>query len=108
MNKLLKAGSYNIDCNCVHPGIVSTELYEHIPCGTWSPVLDLMFKTPSQGADPALFAALDESMEGDGGKYMENSVVMQPNTLAGDKETQQKLYSVTCQLLNIPADLQLL
>ena len=106
-NKLLKDAGYNVDVYCTHPGIVSTELYEHVPCGTWSFIIDKMFKSPSQGADTVLYSALEESLEGDGGKYIENSKVEAPNPLAVQREVQQRLYQISCSLTNVPSELNL-
>jgi len=107
MDKLLKEAGHNVDCYAIHPGIVSTELYQTLPFGSCKSIIDLMFKSPQQGADPVLFAALDESLEGTGGKYIENSAVNEPNRIATDKETQQQLYNVTCELLNMASDIRL-
>lgn len=65
-----------VTSNSLHPGIVDTELFRHM--GFFKSVFASVFvkplmwpfvKTPKQGAQTTLFAALDESLDQVSGKY---------------------------------------
>lgn len=63
-------------CNSVHPGLVNTEIGRHMGVyKSWialiflRPLLWLFLKTPRQGAQTTLYAALSPDLEGVSGKY---------------------------------------
>jgi hypothetical protein len=57
----------NVRINCIHPGIVKTDLYTHVG---WVKVLDkvsnAMMKTAEQGCDTVVHAAMSSEIEGQG------------------------------------------
>ncbi|KAL1457904.1 hypothetical protein WDU94_008084 [Cyamophila willieti] len=65
-----------VTVNAVHPGIVNTDILRHSSFyDSWlstvvlKPILWLFIKSPHQGAQTSVYAALDPSLEGVSGKY---------------------------------------
>lgn len=71
----LLAGS-GVTCNATHPGLVYTDIGRHMSISkSWlamvflHPLLWLFLKTPRQGAQTTLHAALSPKLDGVSGKY---------------------------------------
>uniref|UniRef100_A0A8D8ZY76 NADP-retinol dehydrogenase n=1 Tax=Cacopsylla melanoneura TaxID=428564 RepID=A0A8D8ZY76_9HEMI len=65
-----------VTTNAVHPGIVNTDILRHSSFyDSWlstvvlKPILWLFIKSPHQGAQTSVYAALDPTLEGVSGKY---------------------------------------
>ncbi|XP_048747816.1 retinol dehydrogenase 11-like [Ostrea edulis] len=59
--------------SCVHPGTVRTDVFRHMPLPVRiiiSTVFRVLTKSPTEGAQPVLFCALDDSVQ-TGGYYMD-------------------------------------
>lgn len=69
----------NIFVNAVHPGIIQTPLARHMTEEDMKMMSagEIKFKTVPQGASTNIFAAVDKSLEGKGGLYLENTQVSQ-------------------------------
>lgn len=79
--------------NCVHPGIVDTDLYQMV---LWSPLISgLFFRTPTEGAETILYAALSPAMEGVSGCYLEDCSLANPSSEARDRPSQDRLWKAT-------------
>ncbi|XP_068222987.1 retinol dehydrogenase 13-like [Palaemon carinicauda] len=95
------AGS-GITCNAVHPGLVLTEIGRHMSIDkSWmaslvlKPLLWLFLKTPRQGAQTTIYAALCSDLDGVSGKYFSNQVEANVAEAALDKEAAQRLWAVS-------------
>lgn len=88
LNKRL--ASKGITVNAVHPGAIITELGRHLSAedveqlSQMAPTKNMTYKTPEQGAATSVWAATHESLEGIGGRYMENCSLAEP----GDQSTE--------------------
>lgn len=67
----------NVTVNALHPGVVKTELGRHLPIAKsyissflLKPIMWLLLKTPSQGAQTTLYCALAAELDGVTGKYL--------------------------------------
>jgi len=66
----------NVTANCLHPGVVKTELTRH-KNGSWSAaaanlfyaILSPALKSPKAGAQTSIFCAVDQSLDGVSGLY---------------------------------------
>ena len=58
-------------------------------------------KSEEQGAQRVIFAALSPQMEDLSGNYFENSKVVKPIALVRNRDTQQKLWELSSQLVDI-------
>ena len=91
--KRLPAGQ---TANALHPGIIDTPLFRHLPKdeatrmkGTWH------FKTIPQGAATQTFLATHPSVATVSGEYFNNCAVSKPTALAQDATLAAKLWDVT-------------
>ncbi|CAL1535679.1 unnamed protein product [Lymnaea stagnalis] len=99
MKRLVGTG---VTVNSLHPGAVDTELQRHlffsylpIARQLTYPIRSLFFKTPVQGAQTTLYAALDPSLETVSGKYFSHCRASPPSKRALDDETAEKLWQIS-------------
>lgn len=105
LQRLLAARGHPVTANLVDPGVVDTELFRHVWCGTravqralgW-----LLFKTPDEGAWTSVYAAAAPELEGVGGRYLYNEAETEPLGLTRDVELQARLWAESCRLAGIP------
>ncbi|KAK3865240.1 hypothetical protein Pcinc_029140 [Petrolisthes cinctipes] len=91
-----------VTSNAVHPGLVNTELGRHMSIyKSWiallflRPILWLFLKTPRQGAQTTLYAALSPDLEGVSGKYFSNQREAEVGEAARDGEAAKRLWAVS-------------
>lgn len=60
-----------------------------------------VLQSESEGADRVLFTALSPDVEEFNGNYFENCRVSKPISLVRNRDTQEKLWDISCQLLDI-------
>ncbi|XP_063231591.1 retinol dehydrogenase 13-like isoform X2 [Bacillus rossius redtenbacheri] len=91
-----------ITVTAVHPGIVDTELIRHMGFfnSTFSsiflrPLMWMFIKSPKQGAQTSLYAALDESLQKVSGKYFSDCAEKEPAPQATDDSMAQWLWKVS-------------
>ncbi|XP_066141088.1 retinol dehydrogenase 12 isoform X2 [Euwallacea fornicatus] len=102
LNNLLIKEGVHVQVHSVHPGVVNTDLFNDTNLKTIAPWMpSLFFKTPEQGAYPIIHACLSEDLEGKGGTYIHNCVVVDPSNRAMNLELQEKLFNFTKKLLAI-------
>ncbi len=83
----------------IHPGVVNTGLYEHV--GLLTTIFGFAMKTPRQGAETLIHAAIGADIEGQGGIYLENSHVATPLALTADENVQDKLWKESMQFVGL-------
>ncbi|KAK3883259.1 hypothetical protein Pcinc_012393 [Petrolisthes cinctipes] len=87
--------------NAVHPGVVATQLFQHVAWATYFPWLARTFlKTPRQGCDTVVYCSLSPNVT-HGGGYYENCTPTAPATYATRKELRDQLWKLSCQQLGI-------
>ena len=101
LQSLLTASNAHVQVNAVHPGIVDTDLFEHSATTSVPIFKKLFFKTPEQGSRTVTFAAIDPSVEGQGGVYYSNCVKAAIHPAANDVTKCATLFQYTCDLLKI-------
>jgi NAD(P)-dependent dehydrogenase (short-subunit alcohol dehydrogenase family) len=90
--------------NCVHPGVVHTDLYANVGwvqlCGL---IARLMMKTAEQGGDTVVYAALAPELasQRSGGVYLENSHPARNSSFTSSAENQARLWQLTANMLGI-------
>ncbi|KAJ3547891.1 hypothetical protein NM208_g1275 [Fusarium decemcellulare] len=79
-------GSQGLHGLSVHPGVVLTNLGQHIDETNleWSDEVKKDLKSPSQGAATTVYAALSREWEGRGGRYLGNCVEQPPQKPGAD------------------------
>ncbi|KAK8775034.1 hypothetical protein V5799_010428 [Amblyomma americanum] len=97
LGKCLQAMEVPVTVNCIHPGIVNTQLYQRV---WWAPlVAGIFFKTPEESVKTVLHAALSNELEGITGCYLEECAPAQPLSLCNSRHMQERLWERTWTLL---------
>uniref|UniRef100_A0A3B4T836 Retinol dehydrogenase 13 n=1 Tax=Seriola dumerili TaxID=41447 RepID=A0A3B4T836_SERDU len=97
-----------VTVNAVHPGVVATELGRHtglhqsqFSSSVLSPFFSLLVKNPELGAQPSIYLAVSEEMEGVTGRYYDVMTEKEPAPLALDEEVARKLWEVSSRLVGL-------
>ncbi|KRG05001.1 dehydrogenase/reductase SDR family member on chromosome X isoform X2 [Drosophila mojavensis] len=101
LQTLLDAEKANVQVNVVHPGIVDTDLFEHSATTAVPFFKKLFFKTPERGSRTVVFAAIDPSIEGQGGTYLSNGGKGPFHADAKQPAKCEKFFEHSCALLKI-------
>ncbi|KAI8038851.1 hypothetical protein M5D96_008763 [Drosophila gunungcola] len=101
LQTLLDADKSHVQVNVVHPGIVDTDLFEHSATTSVPIFKKLFFKTPERGSRTVVFAAIDPSVEGQGGTYLSNGGKGPFHPDAKKPAKCEQLFQFSCDLLKI-------
>ncbi|EHH25613.1 Dehydrogenase/reductase SDR family member on chromosome X, partial [Macaca mulatta] len=104
LQRLLAAEGSHVTANVVDPGVVHTDLYQHVFWGTrlvmklfsW-----LLFKTPDEGAWTSIYAAVTPELEGVGGRYLYNEKEAKSLHVTYNQKLQQQLWSKSCDMTGV-------
>ncbi|KAM5179807.1 E3 SUMO-protein ligase ZBED1 isoform 3-T6 [Mantella aurantiaca] len=94
-----------VTTNAVDPGVVNTDLYQHV---SWPVRLVkwmtgwLFLKTPEEGAFMSIYASLSPELEGIGGCYLYNGQRIKSANVTYNTEIQKKLWTESCKMTAIP------
>lgn len=102
LDEKLIAANKPVRCYALHPGFINSGLYGL----TWyaklvTLTMGFMFKNESQGADRVMHCALASEVEELGGSYFENCEVAKPIALVRNRDNQQNLWDLSCQLVDV-------
>ncbi|XP_068199952.1 retinol dehydrogenase 12-like [Antennarius striatus] len=87
----------------LHPGVVQTDLYRHLP-GAQRAVVKLVSpftKSSIQGAQTNIYCAVEPSLDNESGGYYSDCAPANCSAAGKDDELAQKLWELTCQTLAI-------
>lgn len=108
MAKRLKAaGVTNVTVNCLHPGVVQTEIWRNVPFPFNLPfklIFWLFFKTLQEGIQTILHCALSPEVEGVSGKYFRDCKVGTPHIKVNNVIWQEHLWERSVQLVKLTAN----
>jgi NAD(P)-dependent dehydrogenase (short-subunit alcohol dehydrogenase family) len=97
--------SDGVRVNCLHPGVVATELGRYM---VDNPILALLvplatpfFKTPAQGAETSLFLATSNEASIQSSKYFSDCRPTKTTALSYDLEVSKKLWDVSAELTKL-------
>lgn len=95
VRKLAKEYKGLVTINCVHPGVVATNIAD----GLWFPInkifdflASLLARTPLEGAVNTLYCCLSDEVENISGKYFDNCQPVDPIKVAQDDELADELW----------------
>ncbi|ODM92422.1 Dehydrogenase/reductase SDR family member on chromosome X [Orchesella cincta] len=102
LNRRFQEKKMNVRIYALHPGVVRTDLYEHV-CWVnfFGRLLNVMFKTPEQGADGIMFVAVSQNVSADGGTFYANCTQQAVNPLAFNRDVQDRLYNISTDLCQL-------
>ena len=89
--------SDNLTVNCLHPGVVATNLFDRLGV-----IINKLFKlfmvTSQEGAKTAIYLATSKEIKNTSGKYFKNCKQVQPWSAARDKNAAKKLWNESLKL----------
>ena len=87
----------DVTANCLHPGVVSTALFRHLP-----PVLRFALKiarplllTSAQGADTVVYLAAAPAVAAVSGRFFERRQAVESSPISYDREAARRLWEVS-------------
>lgn len=89
-----KLSGTGVTVNCLHPGVVSTNLFDKMP-GILMKAMNLFMVTPEKGAQTTLFLATSPDVEKVSGEYFSKSKPKKPSPRALRQETADKLWEIS-------------
>ncbi|XP_048843378.1 retinol dehydrogenase 13-like isoform X3 [Brienomyrus brachyistius] len=100
-----------VTVNALHPGVVATDLGRHtgmhqsqFSSTILGPMFYLLVKTPVQGAQPSVFLAVAEELEGVTGRYFDVLKEKDPAPQAQDREAAGRLWEASARLVGLSPD----
>ncbi|XP_069091247.1 retinol dehydrogenase 13 isoform X3 [Pleurodeles waltl] len=97
-----------VTANSLHPGVAATELGRHtgmhkskFSSTALGPLFWLLVKTPKKAAQPSIYLAVAEEMEGISGKYFDGLKEKQPAPKAEDEQTARMLWEKSSELVHL-------
>ncbi|KAI4898066.1 hypothetical protein NFI96_018069 [Prochilodus magdalenae] len=97
-----------VTVNALHPGVVATELGRHtgmhqsqFSSTVLSPFFYLLIKSPELGAQPSVYLAVAEELEGVTGCYYDVLTEKEPAPKALDQEVAVKLWDISASLVGL-------
>ena len=92
--------SKNITVNCVHPGVVGTDVFREYP--KWfAKFMNLMISKPEEGAKPTIYLASSEDLDDTTGKYFYKTKPKEVDKIANDSELMEKIWVKTEEFTGI-------
>ncbi len=97
--------STRVTVNCMHPGMVATQIWTHAP-GWAKPLVGLLrlfMLSPTQGAETLIYLAASSEVEGKTGLYYDKKKARTPSALARDDALALRLWQESARLVGVPA-----
>ncbi|XP_077406217.1 retinol dehydrogenase 13-like isoform X2 [Vanacampus margaritifer] len=108
---LLYVTGTGVTVNAVHPGVVSTQLGRHtglhqsqLSTTVLSPLFSLLIKNPELGAQPSIYLAVAEQLEGVTGRYYDVLTEKEPAPQATDEEAARRLWEISSRMVGLKED----
>lgn len=98
------SSSGNITFNCVNPGSVNTDLFRNVPpvvAKLYAKVRGWYFKTPLEGVQTILYAAISEELYNVSGKYFVDNREEKLEACVMDAGLRRQLWDHSMQVVNL-------
>lgn len=89
-----------VTANCLHPGVVSTNLVRDFPLA-FRAFVRLFFTTPEKGAQTSIYLASSPEVEGISGKYFAKKSAIQSSQASYDEAAAQRLWQISAELTHL-------
>lgn len=83
-----------VTANCLHPGVVSTRLFDKMPL-VFRKIFGLFMITPEKGAETSIYLAASPEVEGVSGGYFIKKKEARPTRHAMDMDVAERLWKVS-------------
>ncbi|XP_038607598.1 retinol dehydrogenase 13 isoform X1 [Tachyglossus aculeatus] len=97
-----------VTANSLHPGVANTDLGRHtgmhnsmFSSAVLGPLFWLLVKSPRLAAQPSVYLAVAEELEGVSGKYFDSMREKEPAPQAQDEEVAKRLWVTSAQLVGL-------
>ncbi|XP_076826512.1 retinol dehydrogenase 13-like isoform X2 [Brachyhypopomus gauderio] len=97
-----------VTVNALHPGVVATDLGRHtgmhqsqFSSTVLSPIFYLLVKSPVLGAQPSVYLAVAEELEGVTGRYYDVMTEKEPAPQALDQEAAVRLWDISASMVGL-------
>ncbi|XP_038218506.1 retinol dehydrogenase 12-like [Zerene cesonia] len=100
---LAKVLPKGVTVNCLHPGLVSTNIFQKVPplLGfVVGKILDIFFKVPKEGAQTVIHLCVSPDLEEQSGGYYTECQVKKPSKVAQDDDLADAVWQKTTELIN--------
>ncbi|XP_056423447.1 retinol dehydrogenase 13 isoform X3 [Hyla sarda] len=102
-----------VTANSLHPGVADTELGRHtgmhqstFSSSVLAPIFWFLIKSPRQAAQPSVYLAVAEELQGTSGKYFNGLKEKEAAKQALDEKTAKKLWEESAKLVHLDEALQ--
>src|SRR5215217_3650475 len=94
-----------ITANCLHPGVVGTNLGSGVSgiFGFMVRALTPLMKSPQKGAETSIYLASSPEVEGLSGRYFVKKAEARSSDVSYDERLARRLWEVSAQLTKLPA-----
>ena len=95
----------SVTANCVHPGVVGTNLGSGVSgaFGFVVRALRPLMKSPEKGAETSIYLASSPEVEGLSGGYFIKKAEARSSDVSYDKKLAERLWEASAELTNLPA-----
>lgn len=103
--RVLKASDYEkyVQVFCLHPGVVVSDLYEHVLIIRLFPkitqLVKLITRNIVEGAETTLYTVMSSELDSDTDKYLEDCAFKKPSRASRNINNQERLWHLTHLLL---------
>ena len=94
-----------VTVNCLHPGVVATNIWQHSPSfirPVIKSLVNLFALTPEEGARTSLYLATSPDVADVTGKYFTKSVPKRSSEISYNEAAQQQLWDMSVQMVKLP------
>ncbi len=89
-----------VTVNCLHPGVVSTNLFDKMP-KLLVKAMELFMISPEKGAKTTIYLATSPEVENTSGEYFDKSRPKKPDTIALRQDIADKLWEISEKYVGI-------
>lgn len=92
-----------VTANCLHPGVVDTGIFKHLPIPlNWGvKLIRVFFKTPQQGCRTTVYLATSGDVQGVSGKYFRDCREARLNRAVQDESTIKNVWELSSELAGL-------
>jgi len=95
---------YGVSSFSLHPGVIATGLHRHLTnpilASAYTIIMGNLGKTPEQGAQTTITAAISKSLEGKTGVFLSECAEADPLPMALDEQLAKKLWDISEKLID--------
>ncbi len=95
-----KLNNKNITVNCVHPGVIGSDVFREYP-NIFNKLLNMFMSSPEEGAKPSIYLATSQEVEGITGKYFYKTKTKPFIKILEDYVLAKKIWEESLKITNL-------